>query len=107
MLNKYKFITINWETLMFFINTKNINNNKLFEHYLNFFFEELFQVLNIEKIFNLKKNLFVKTYVNAICCFKEKNKRPSGKVILIPFFNNRILKSLNKREIINSKNILV
>lgn len=107
ILNKYKFITVNWETLMFFINTKNINDNKLFKHYLNFFFEELFQFLNIEKIFNLKKDLFVKTYVNAICSFKEKNKRPLGKVVLIPFFNNKIFKSLNKREVINSKNILV
>lgn len=107
ILKKYKFIVHNWETNIFHINLKNIHNESILKNYLELFFNEIFHFLNIEKIFNIKKQLFSETYIKAIIYFKQKNKRPLGKKILIPSFENKLLKKLNKREIINSKNILV
>ena len=107
IFKKYKFIIHNWENNFFYINIKNINDANTFKNYLELFFDEIFNFLNIEKIFNIKKQIFIETYIKSIISFKEKNKRPFGKKILMPCFENKTLKNLNKREIINSKFILV
>jgi len=106
ILNKYKFIFINWENLLFFINFKNIEIKNI-KNYLFLFFEEIHQILNIEKNYNIKKDVFSKTYVSAIESFEKRRKRPFGKKIIMPFFNNKTLNNLYKRELINSKNLLV
>ena len=104
---KYKFLLINYDNFIFFLNFKNlkISNNSL-ANYLNLFFEEVYSLLNINKIFNIKKDFFCNTYVNSIIYFNENKKRPFGKRVLVPFFNCKMLLNFNKREVLN-KNIFV
>ena len=107
ILNKYKFIKLNWENFIFFINfQKNIEIER-YEIYLTLFFEEIHNIINIDKFFNIKKETFVKTYLTPIKNFFVNKKRPIGKRILMPCFNNKNFKNLYKREMLNSKNILV
>jgi len=95
------------DNFIFFLNFKNlkISNNSL-ANYLNLFFEEVYSLLNINKIFNIKKDFFCNTYVNSIIYFNENKKRPFGKRVLVPFFNCKMLLNFNKREVLN-KNIFV
>lgn len=107
ILSKYKFINLNIETFLFFINFKNIqiDNYQSFENYLISFFEEIFEFLNIKNNFKIDKNKFCNSYAMAIKSFVKNKKRPSGKRILMPCFNVKY--KISKRELVNFRNILV
>lgn len=107
LLIKYKFVMLNLENLLFFINLKSLNlkNIETINNYLNNFFEEMYDLLNIKSNFKIDKNKFCDSYTKAISSFVKKRKRPIGKRILMPCFNIKL--KITKRELINLKNILV